>query len=375
MKYYYWLKVTPDSNKYTFYTTEKAAGIWLMKGKSEDTSKSLFSGSNGKLKESGDMLKQTLILQPGVYTIVMASAGHKVKFSVKNTAFNGLTELGGSSSIVIPVNKSKTYTLKMTPADNESKVTVTGNGTNILTIKTLSKSEYKITAGARIATKTIKFTTNDGFTQKVTVKIGPAAPTVSSEGKTTETTLTMKTAGATKYLIYQEIDGKYVKIGSKKADSSGTAKYTVTGLKAGKKYNFKCIPYADSIQGGAAKHVAVTAYNVKPSNVTATCTKSTYTAPYYHWEWNDTSDSWYKVWEGDYTMSAITVKYTKPTGSSYVEVNFERVDSGKVYYKKSNGKLGSGKTATLSFVGVRKSGSSIAYGPAYKKTVTLKAAS
>ena len=155
--YYYKLYVGPDSNKFTFSSTQKRGYIWLMKGSTTNRDKSMFNGSTGQLAEGGDGLEETLILQPGTYTIVVAAPNYAVPFIVKNTAFAGLTALGGSSSIVVPVNQTKTYKLKMTPETNDVTVKYKKSASTF-TIKKVSKSEYNITAGKTVGSATLTFT-------------------------------------------------------------------------------------------------------------------------------------------------------------------------------------------------------------------------
>lgn len=369
---YYTLKVT-DSNYYEFDVTSGHGGVYLMKGKTDKIDKSMFDTTTGALQEA-----EKLLLLPATYTIACISV-NGADLKISNIAYTGLTEIGGKSSVsVSAMGDPVTYTLKLTPADNDVSVSYKIDD-NLVKVVQKSKTKYTFQS-EKMFTGTCKvtFTTDDGFSKTVKVKVGPSAPEGKSEGDTKSTTLTISGTNVAKYVIYQKSGSKYKKVKTVKASSNGysTVKATVKKLKAGKKYTFKIVAYdKDGNKGGEIIHKAITAYNKKVS-AKAVCQKTTYSKQGYEWVWEKTG---YNKWTlkkkktGNVSTAYIKVTY-KDVKEGFALIDGGKWENGSVIYKYFSGKIGGGKTAKVKLQAVRESANSIAYGPESTIKVKVKAA-
>ena len=365
---FWFLLDVPTAGKYTF-KKNSVMGVWLMKGLDSDSGNSMFNSSSGQLTNE----QETLILTKGQYTIMArsASAGN-VDFTITNNTFAELTAMEGDAKVLMGAMSKYTYTLKLTPAVNDSTIKVTADLSAPFSINTVDKNTYVFESSSYFTGKSkVTFTSDDGFTKTIEVWVGPVAASVKSEGTHNSTTLKMQTNAGYKpqYIVYQLVGSDYKKVGSTSGDSC-----TIKNLKPNSEYTFKVVACDGDIEGGATIHKAITAPNKKVSGIKVKCTG----CKYYKgrkptWEYSRFS-GWYKVSHPARSYASVKVNYKKPKGASYVMVNGSNTKSGKSVSISFYGKVKAGKKTGVTFRAVREAKDSIAYGPTTTKKVTLKGA-
>ena len=229
---------------------------------------------------------------------------------------------------------------------------------------------------------TIKAVTSEGLTAETTVIVTPGAipaSSIKSVGTWKSSKISWATVysgtGTSGYDVYlKNSSGTYVKKGS----STGSS-YNLTGLSSNKTYYVKVVgyvtvdgvKYSDPSTSSAVK--VLTASSTKPK---ITSLKSA-GKKYYAKKWN--SGYWTAAgnWVSGYWTSAHTnfyykVKYSKVSGATTYQDNHTlTVKTGKGYMSV-NGKKTS-KKVSVKVRSVRKSGTSVAYGPwSTAKSVTVK---
>lgn len=229
---------------------------------------------------------------------------------------------------------------------------------------------------------------SEGLMPQAQVEVKPKKMNVkgaSSEGTHKSSKVHWGTqTGASKYAVYlKNSKGTYVKKGTTTKND-----YNITGLSANKTYYVKIAPVKTgsfngssySIEGAKSDAIKiVTAPSKAPKITSAKATgtkyhKATKTWHPGHWDAGNVWHDGYYTTTSAYSTAAVKVKHKKVSGATSYASNGISFSKGIAGYKIS-GKVKAGKKQTVKIRAVKKSGSSVAYGPWSKsKTVKLKGA-
>ncbi len=288
-------------------------------------------------------------------------------------------------------------TLKLTASPSDFESTFNVNGTKF------GKGQTVTFQYARPGKYSFPVKTSEGLSKTVSITIKPvklALGGARSQGTWKSTTLYWPSStrsvsigskyypnepNANFYRVYMYKGGKYVRVWQGAAKSGVNQSATITGLAGNKTYSFKiaaCWKCSDgTVIEGAQSDVlkAVTAPAKAPviKKAKATGTKYHKATKTYHsgrWDAGGVWHSGYYTKNPAYSSAAVKVTYTKVKGAtSYTSngVSFKKNIAGYTIA----GKVKAGKKVKVKVRTVKKSGSSIAYGPWSKaKTVKLKKA-
>ncbi len=392
---YYLLEVTDPSAKYTFTTENDVTHIEIIHGKTDT-----YASAN--VEEKVDQGKSgTFVFKKGFYTICGTAISKNVQFTVKREDWVGITKITPSNKGVITNvigNKFK-YTVNYEPKNANSEIRVESVQSAASTrMKLISQKNgvatfevdfpfdddnkqwttpYKKDENSRQYNK-VRFVSEEGVTAEAEKKPGPKAPTVygTLTGSTKAVSIPVQGQG-NKYVAYYKNGKKWKKCGETTTNDNGIYYVKCTGLKPGKSYTFRVYAYSDGVKGGYLDVKGITAYNLKPTKVKATCTKTVFHQKKKSYEWRfDWNRGWYKTYFTDYSRSTVKVTYKAPKASkdTYVTVNGTKLKSGKTITVDLAGRTAAGTKTTIIVQSVRKSGNCIAYGPSVTVNCSLKAA-
>ena len=394
---YYLLEVTDPSAKYTFTADNKGTDIQIQEGKVTTDSWHVddpeFKIPDGESK--------TYVLRQGYYTICGTSFAQNVQLTVKRENWVGITSITPSKKGVITgvIGTKFKYTVNYEPKNANSEIRVESvESASSTRMKLLSQQNgvatfevdfpmddenkqyttpYKNDENSRKYNK-VRFVSEEGVTAEAEKKPGPEAPTIYGTLTGSTKAISIPVQGrANKYVAYYKKGSKWKKCGETTTNDNGVYYVKCSNLKAGSSYTFRVFAYSDGVKGDYVQVKGVTAYNLKPTSVKATCTKTVFHQKQKSYEWRfDWSRGWYKVHFTDYSQSFVKVTYKAPKGAkgTYVTVNGTKLKSGKTIKIDRAGRTTAGTKTTIILQSVRKSGNCIAYGPSVSIKCTLKAA-
>lgn len=344
-----------------------------------------------------DSATKTVTVNKGstLYIELMADEENADTLKISRDIFNRMTTMKlDASTYSLTEGKSKTITLKYSKLDAnrplESTIVSSSVGGDCKLVKeSVGETSAKYTLSGKNPGKfKITVTNSEGLKATAVVNVVPKKMNVagaSSEGTHKSSKVHWGTQiGASKYAVYlKNSSGKYVKKGT----TAGTD-YNIKGLKANKTYYVKLAAVKTgeyngtsySIEGALSDPIKiVTAPSKKPVIRKATSTGTKYhraTSRYQvgHWDAGGVWHKGYYITTPAHSTAAVKVKHSKVKGASSYVSNGISFSKGIAGYS-IGGKVSAGKKQTVKIRAVRKSGTSIAYGPWSKaKTVRLKGA-
>ncbi len=378
-----WYKLTAlEKAKYRISTTAK---------------KYYYCIGNGDAVYVPDGSEKTVTVSKGqtLYIEIVADKKKCDILTIERDIFNRMTSMKfNASTYNVPEGTSKTISLNYAKLDPNKSLESTivsfdsGGGCK-LTKGTVGQTSTSFTlTGKNPGKYTIQAKNSEGVTATAVVNVVPKKMIVagaSSEGTWKSSVITFGSQiGAKKYAIYlRNSSGQYVYKGM-----ATTNKYNVTGLKANKTYYVKIAPVASGTFKGSAYNIygpqsdaikIITAPAKAPviKKAKATGTKYHKATRTYHsgrWDAGGVWHSGYYTKNPAYSSAAVKVTYTKVKGATSYASNGMSFKKNIAGYTIA-GKVKAGKKVKVKVRAVKKSGSSIAYGPWSKaKTVKLKKA-
>ena len=381
--YYYTMNLTV-SGKYTFNAKESSV-IYILKGIKDKDGENYWK----YIRSSDANPAQTIVMPKGEYTVIAypVPSNSTGTITIKRLDWTGISKITCDSTYTGTYGSTITYKVKYEPKDADSVITIKGTsyktaGSNITKV---SQKDGVATFKIKISTlydpdqakkyRTYKVSTTEGITKSIEEKGGPKAAKIKTvEGAVTGGSVKVEKGQADKLVIQVKNGTSWKTLKTAKNLKAATPTISFAGLSAGKTYNLRVVSYTNGVKGGNKTFKMITAYNTKPTNIKATCISTKYKkgkGEYLVFE----DGKWVTKIESNKSVATIKVTFTKAKNTSYTEVNYYKLASGKTFTLLFEGKLTKAKTVTLYVRGVRKKDGLIAYGPIAEVKCTVKKAS